>query len=141
MNYLNCGKGGYFKVVCRSATKEDKTSKVGKMTVENETKEVICRQIASNAVQDDSDPIPMMKDVNIEPIAQKMNTKPTTMETFPDSGCQEMLVSADLVDYIGLVLDRRRKKRIKGIDGKTYVPCLGSMKFQVTYDRQQTNVL
>ena len=42
----------------------------------------------------------MMKDVKIEPIAERMNTKPTTIETFPDSGCQETLVSADLMDYL-----------------------------------------
>ena len=70
-----------------------------------------------------------------------MNTKPTTMETFPDSGCQETLVSAELMDYLELELDSQRKKCIKGIDGKNYVPYLGSTKFQVTYDGQQTNVL
>ena len=79
--------------------------------------------------------------IQIKPIAEKMNAKPTTMEMFPDSGCQETLVSADLMDYLGLELDRRRKKGIKGIYGKTYVPCLGSTEFQVTYDRQQINVL
>ena len=63
-----------------------------------------------------------MKDVKIEPINEKMNAKTTLRETFPDSGCQETLVSADLMDYLRLELDRRKKKRIKGIDGKTYVP-------------------
>ena len=38
-------------------------------------------------------------------------------------------------------LNKRRKKGIKGIDGKTYVPCLGSTKFQLTYNRQQRIVL
>ena len=41
------------------------------------------------------------------------------------------------MDYLKLVLDRRRKKRIKGIDGKTYVPSLGSTKFEVTYDNRR----
>ena len=85
--------------------------------------------------------IPMMKDVKIEPIDENMNAKPSVMETFPDSGCQETLVHADLMDYLRLELDKWRKKPIIGIDGKIYVPCLGSTKFQLTHDRQQTNVL
>ena len=72
-----------------------------------------------------------MENVKVEPIAENKKTKPTTMETFPDLGCQETLVSADLVNYLGLFLDTWWKKRIKGIDGKTYVPCLGSTRFQV----------
>ena len=64
----------------------------------------------------------MMKDVKLkmEPIDEKMNAKPTVMETFLDSGCQETLVSAVLMDNLGLELDKWRKKCIKGIDGKTY---------------------
>ena len=46
------------------------------MTVETEVEEIICRRIASTAVYDDSDPIPMMKDVKINPIDEKMNAKP-----------------------------------------------------------------
>ena len=50
----------------------------------------------------------MMKDVKLkmEPIDEKMNAKPTVMETFLDSGCQKTLVSADLMDCLGLELDR-----------------------------------
>ena len=79
------------------------------MTVEKEVEEVICRRIVSTAVHDDSDLIPMMKDVKIKPINENMNAKPTVMEMFPDSGCQETLVSADLMDYLGLDLDKERK--------------------------------
>ena len=137
----NCGEKGHFQVACRSSPKKNDTSRVGKRTVEKEVGEVVCWRIASTAVHDDSAPIPMMKDVKIEPINKKMNTKPTVMEVFPDSDSQETLVSTDLMDYLGLELNKRRKKHIKGIDGKTYVPCLGSSKFQVTYNGQQTNVL
>ena len=62
------------------------------------------------------------------------------MEVFPDGGCQESLVSWDLVGPLGLVLDRRRKTRIQAINGAK-VTCLGSTKFQITYDGQTTNVL
>ena len=71
--------------------------------------EIVCRRITSTTVYDDSDPIPVIKDVKIEPVNKKMNAKPTLRETFPDSGCQETLVSADLMDYLGLDLDKERK--------------------------------
>ena len=125
----NCNKEGHIRALCRSAPNTERTSKVGKMTIEDE---VICRRIASTTVIDNSDPIPMMENVKVEPIAENKKTKPTTMETFPDSGCQETLVLANLVDYLGLVLDAQRKKKIKGINGKTYVPCLGSTWFYVS---------
>ena len=48
----------------------------------------------------------MMKDVKIEPIDENINAKPSVMETFPDSGCRETLVSTDLIDYLGLELDK-----------------------------------
>ena len=84
----------------------------------------------------------MMENVKVESIVtgkdkkQMKKTRPTIMEIFPDSGCQETLVSGDLVGHLGLILDQRRKKRIKGIDGKANVPCLGSTRFRVTYDGQ-----
>ena len=49
--------------------------------------EVICRQIASDTVRDDSDLITMMEIVIVETIAASKRTKPKVMETFPDSGC------------------------------------------------------
>ena len=52
---------------------KDDTSKVGKMMVEIEVEVIICRRIESTPIHDDSDLIPMMKDVRIEPIAEKMN--------------------------------------------------------------------
>ena len=133
----------------KSATYSKTSSKVGRVMVEEEVTcgrmtvedEVICRQIASDTILDDSDLIPMMENVIVEPIAKGKKTKPKITETFPDSGCQETLVSANLVDYLVLVLDKRRKKRIKGIDGKTYVPCLGLKRFQGTYDGKTTSVL
>ena len=76
------------------------------MTVQKEVGKVLCRKIASPAVHDDSDLIRMMKDVKIKPINKKMNAKPTAMETYPDSGCQETLGSADLMDYLGLELNK-----------------------------------
>ena len=62
------------------------------------------------------------------------------MEVFPDSGCQESLVSGDLISPLGLVLDQKRKKRIQAVNGAR-VSCLGSTSFQITYDGQTTNVL
>merc|ERR1712020_802366 len=80
----------------------------------------------------------MMQNVRIKNLAKKAKT--TTMEVFPDSGCQESLVSGDLISPLGLVLDQKRKKRIRAVNGAK-VSCLGSTSFQITYDGQTTNVL
>merc|ERR1712020_519831 len=80
----------------------------------------------------------MMQNVRIKNLAKKSKT--TTMEVFPDSGCQESLVSGDLINSLGLVLDEKRKKRIRAVNGAK-VSCLGSTSFQITYDGQTTNVL
>ena len=70
----------------------------------------------------------------------KLKPLSQTLSSTKRQGCQETLVSEDLVDYLWLVLDVRQKKRIKGIHGRR-VQCLGSNTFQVTYDGQTTNVL
>ena len=142
MTCNNCNKMGHLQAVCKGTPNAAKTTKTGRVTVDNG---VVARKVASTKVVDDSDPIPMMENVKVEAIVtdkkQMKKTRPTTMEIFPDSGCQETLISEDLVGHLGLILDQQRKKQIKGIDGKTSVPCLGSTSFRVTYDGQQTNVL
>ena len=75
------------------------------MTVETEVQGVVYRRITSMTVYNDSNPIPMMKNKKNEPIDKKMNAEPTMMETFLDLGCQETLVSVDLMDYLRLELD------------------------------------
>ena len=105
----NCRKQGHVKAVCRSPPKKNDTTSVGRMTVETEVEEIICRRIASTADYDNSDPILMKQDVKIEHIDEKMNAKPTVMERFPDSGCQETLGSTDLMDHLRLELDRQRR--------------------------------
>ena len=51
--------------MCKSAPNADKTTKAGKVTVEDE---VILRRIASTKVIDDNDPISMMDNVKVEAI-------------------------------------------------------------------------
>ena len=117
---LKCGKTGHFQAVCKAPKATN--SRVGRIQVVN------CRRVATK-VHDDSDPIPMME-VQIDSIGKKKmkKTRPTTMEVFPDTGCQQSLVSEDLVGHCGLKLDESRKKKIKAVDGNT-IPCSGSTEF------------
>ena len=39
--------------------------------------------------------------------------KTTTLDVFPDTGCQQTLLAEDLVSACGLVLDQTKKKKIK----------------------------
>ena len=80
----------------------------------------------------------MMEDVKIKPIDGK--DEPSIMEVFPDTGCQQSIISQDLIKACGLKLDRSRRKRILVVDG-TRVPCNGSTTFQVTYGKCMTNIL
>ena len=89
-------------------------------------------------VIDDSEPTLMMEDVKIKPINGK--DKPSVIEVFPNTGCQQNIISQDLIKACGLKLDRFRRKRILAVDG-TRVPCNGSTTFQVTYGKYKTNIL
>ena len=114
MTCHNCNKVGHYASLCKAARNGTKSTKAGKVTVKKTTvdDEVATRKVASTKVVDDSDPIPMMKNVKVESIVTGKNkkrmkkTRPTTMEIFPDSGCQESLVSEDLVGHLGLILDQ-----------------------------------
>ena len=82
-----------------------------------------------------------MKDVKIRPFKTNQGLgKTTTLDVFPDTGCQQTLVAEDLVSACGLVLDQTKKKKIKSVDGNR-VPSSGSMSFQATYGGETTNVL
>ena len=101
-------------------------------------KVVRCNRAKVAKVIDDSEPTPMMEDVKIKPIDGK--DKPSIMEVFPDTGCQQSIISQDSIKASGLKLDRSRRKRILAVDG-TRVPCIGSTTFQVTYGKYTTNIL
>ena len=82
-----------------------------------------------------------MKDVKIRPFKTNQGLgKTTTLDVFPDTGCQQTLVAEDLVIACGLMLDQTKKKKIKSVDGNR-VPCSGSTSFQATYGGETTNVL
>ena len=84
---------------------------------------MVCRRAR---VQDDSEPIPLMKDVKIRPFKTNQGLgKTTTLDVFPDTGCQQTLVAEDFVSTCGLVLDQTKKKKIRFVDGNR-VPCSGS---------------
>ena len=79
-----------------------------------------------------------MENVEVKPINGK--NKPSIIEVFPDTGCQQSIVSEDLIDACGLILDRSKRKKITAVDGGE-VPCTGSTTFQATYHERTTNVL
>ena len=56
-------------------------------------KVVRCNRAKVAKVIDDSEPTPMMEDVKIKPIDGK--DKPSIMEVFPDTSCQQSIISQD----------------------------------------------
>ena len=88
-----------------------------------------------------------MRDVLIKPTGHRNNNTCLAKEgtafnfdVFPDTGCQQSLVSADLVSAYGMVLDPRRTKQIQAVDGGD-VPCSGSVTFKAPYGGQETDIL
>ena len=67
-----------------------------------------------------------MKVVKSKPIGGKH--KAMAVDIFPDTGCQQSLVSEDLMSARGLQLDKTKKKRIKAVD-KGDVACIGTTSF------------
>ena len=127
-----CGKIGHYQAVCRSPQAAPASgSRTGRVEVVN------CKRVATK-VQDDSEPTPLMKGVKIKPIGGKH--KAVAVDTFPDTGCQQSLVSEDLMSACGLQLDRTKKKRIKAVDGGD-VACIGSTSFQASYGGRTTDIL
>ena len=100
-------------------------------------KVVQCKRTSTKVI-DDSEPTPLMENVEVKPINGK--NKPSIIEVFPDTGCQQSIVSEDLIDACGLILDRSKRKKITAVDGGE-VPCTGSTTFQATYHERTTNVL
>ena len=58
--------------------------------------------------------MPLMKDVKIRPFKTNQGLgNTTTLDVFPDTGCQQTLVAEDLASACGLVMDQTKKKKIK----------------------------
>ena len=72
-----------------------------------------CRRIKSvkaNRVEYDNELNPNMENVAFTPIGKAMSkTKTTIMNTFPDSGCEQTLISEDLIKLMELVLENDKK--------------------------------
>ena len=119
-----CGKVGHFGSVCLSKPGNSQAgSKTGRVKV------VQCKRTSTKVI-DDSEPTPLMENVEVKPINGK--NKPSIIEVFPDTGCQQSIVAEDLIDACGLILDRSKRKKITAVDGGE-VPCTGSTTFQATY--------
>ena len=103
----------------------------------NRVEVVQCKRTYTKVI-DDSAPTPLMENVEVKPIDGK--DRPSIMDVFPDTGCQQSIVSEDLIDACGLILDRSKRKKITAVDGGG-VPCTGSTTFQVTYHDRTSNVL
>ena len=133
------GRGGAPQA---GSTNEGSGSRAGRATI------VRCSRVsATRRVIDDSEPTPLMRDVLIKPTGHRNNSTCLTKEgtafnfdAFPDTGCQQSLVSADLVSAYGMVLDPRRTKQIQAVDGGD-VPCSGSVTFKAPYGGQETDIL
>ena len=124
----------HFPSVCLSNSSSisgDKTNRVGCINM-------VCKRAR---VQDDSEPTPLMKDVKIRPFKTNQGLgKTTTLDVFPDTGCQQTLVAEDLVSACGLVLDQTKKKKIKSVDGNR-VPCLGQRRSRPRMEEKQQTYL
>ena len=99
----------HFQSVCLgklAPNAEDKTNRVGRINV-------VCKRAR---VQDDSEPTPLMKDVKIRPFKTNQGLgNTTTLDVFPDTGCQQTLMAEHLVSACGLVLDQTKEKKIKSL--------------------------
>ena len=60
------------------------------------------------------------------------------MAAFPDSGCEQTLISEDLIKPMGLVLEND-KKPIQAVDGSA-VRCSGSTAIKVEYQGQEAEI-
>ena len=67
-----------------------------------------------------------MTDVVITP----QTGTPFQHNVFPDTGCYQSLISLDLVTANGMVVDKRKKKTLHGVNGFT-LKCCGAVMFQV----------
>ena len=73
-----------------------------------------------------------MKNVAFTPLGKvKSKTKTTIMDAFPESGCEQTLISEDLIKPMGLILEKD-KKPIQAVDGSA-VRCSGSTAITVEY--------
>ena len=125
-----CGMIGHLGVVCeRKPGNPQAGSRI------NRVKVVQCKRTSTKVI-DDSEPTPLMENVEVKPIDGK--DKPSIIEVFPDTGCQQSIVSEDLIDACGLVLDRSKRKKITAVDGGG-VPCAGSTTFTVLKNGRSTN--
>ena len=102
----NCGKKNHFDSVCRSAARA-KSPQAGSRA--GRVKVVMVKRVSAK-VKDDSEPTPLMQNVRINPIDAKGKGKAPTMDAFPDTGCQQSLISEDLIGTCGLILDTHKKK-------------------------------
>ena len=80
-----------------------------------------------------------MKDKAFTPLGKaKYKTMTTIREAFPDSGCEQTLISEDLVKVMGLVVEND-KKRIEAVEGSA-VKCSGSTAIKVEYQGHDAHV-
>ena len=63
--------------------------------------------------------------------------KKTAMEAYPDTGAKQSMVSADLVQPMGLRLEKGKSKTLEAVDGGV-VQCDGSASVEVCYQGHQT---
>ena len=78
-----------------------------------------------------------MEDVAFTPLG-KSKAKSTIRNAFPDSGCEQSLISEDLIKSMGLVLENK-KKRIEAVDGSV-VRCSGSTAIKVEYQGHEAHI-
>ena len=77
-----------------------------------------------------------MTDVAITP----QTGTPFRHDVFPDTGCYQSLISLDLVTANGMVVDKRKKKTLRAVNGFA-LKCCGSVTFQVDVEGQLKSLL
>ena len=91
--------------------------------------EIRCGRVAARPAEHDSEPTPLIEDVEIKPA----KGTPFKFNVFPDTGCYQSLVASGMVKTYGMQVDRNLVKKIKAID-EGQMECSGSVAFQVTYE-------
>ena len=140
-----CNKAGHFKIVCRSSgngggSGRGQLQSRGRGRSQSRggagVKSIRVNLSRVEDAEDDAEPTPLMTDVTITP----QTGTPFLHDVFPDTGCYQSLISLDLVTANGMVVDKRKKKTLRAVNGFA-LKCCGAVTFQVAVGGQRTGVL
>ena len=136
-----CKKRGHWGNVCKGGGRGRSQSKgrgsgksQSQATEGTTTKTVRVSRVCSGAI-DDAAPTPLM---NV--IATPQVGTPFRFNVLPDTGCEQTVISQDLVTANGMEVDTNLKKRLKAANGAP-MKCSGSVVLRVAFQGAETDVL